>query len=84
MAGQDRPQVFPANLGRIEFVSITIPRTVLISAKASAPAEITSLAISTMLVTSGVNFAIIGSSPPIFLRTASIAALAVVGWQANT
>ena len=60
-------------------VSITIPRTVLIRASESAPADITSSAISTILVTSGVNLAIIGSSPPIFLRTASIAALAVVG-----
>ena len=65
-------------------VSITIPKTVLISAIASAPAATTSCAISTILVTSGVSFAIIGNSPPILRRTASIAALAVAGWHAKT
>ena len=37
-----------------------------------------------MFVTSGDNFATIGNSPPIFLRTDSITAVAVSGWQANT
>ena len=79
MAGPESPPVFPASFGRMVFVSITIPRTVLISANESAPAATTSCAISTILVTSGVNFAIIGNSPPIFRLTACIAARAVSG-----
>jgi hypothetical protein len=49
------------------------------SAKASTPALITAPAISVISVTSGDNFAIIGSSPPIFRLTDSITATAVSG-----
>ena len=63
---------------------MTIPRRVFISAKPSTPALITAPAISVISVTSGDNFAIIGSSPPIFRLTDSITATAVSGWQAKT
>ena len=53
-------------------------------ASPSAPASTTSRAISVISVTSGVSFAIIGTSPPILRRTADIASLAVVGLHANT
>ena len=66
------------------FRSITIPSKVLIKANPSTPALITDSAISTISVTSGDNLAIMGSSPPIFLRTLSITALAVSGWHAKT
>ena len=66
------------------FRSITIPSKVLIKANPSTPALITDAAISTISVTSGDNLAIMGSSPPIFLRTLSITALAVSGWHAKT
>ncbi|CAB4683349.1 unannotated protein [freshwater metagenome] len=84
IAGPDKPPVLPPNLGCIVFKSITIPSKVLINANPSTPAFITDVAISTMSVTSGDNLAIIGSSPPIFLLTLSITALAVSGWQAKT
>ena len=61
-----------------------MPNKVLIKANPSTPAFITDRAISTISVTSGDNFAIMGSSPPMLRRTLSIAALAVSGWQAKT
>ena len=63
---------------------MTIPSNVFINANPSTPALMTAEAISTISVTSGDNFATIGNSPPIFLRTASITAVAVSVWQANT
>ena len=63
---------------------ITIPKTVLIKARASAPASTTPFAISGRFVTSGESFAMIGSSPPIVLRTPSITRRDASGSQANT
>ena len=63
---------------------ITIPKTVLIKAKPSAPASTTPLAIDTRSVTSGDSFAIIGSSPPIVLRTPSTTRREASGSHAKT
>ena len=56
----------------------------LINARPSAPASTTPLAIATRSVTSGESLAIIGSSPPIVLRTPSITRLEASGSQAKT
>ena len=61
-----------------------MPRTVLISANPSAPESTTPRAIDTKSVTSGDNFAIIGSSPPIVRRTPSITRRDASGSQAKT
>ena len=63
---------------------ITIPKTVLIRAKPSAPASTTPRAIDTKSVTSGESLAIIGSSPPIVRRTPSITRREASGSQAKT
>ena len=63
---------------------MTIPSTVFINARASAPDSTTPFAISGKFVTSGESFAIIGSSPPIVLRTPSITRREASGSQANT
>ena len=63
---------------------MTIPKTVLINASASAPASTTPLAIDGRSVTSGESLAIIGKSPPIVLRTPSITRREASGSQANT
>ena len=56
----------------------------LISARPSAPASTTPFAIDTKSVTSGDNLAIIGSSPPIVLRTPSITLREASGSHAKT
>ena len=84
IAGPDSPPVFPPRCGRIVSTFITIPRTVLIRAKPSAPASTTPFAIDTRSVTSGDNFAMMGSSPPIVLRTPSITRLDASGSHAKT
>ena len=84
MAGPDNPPVLPPKCGRIVSTLITIPRTVFMSANPSAPASTTPRAIETRSVTSGESFAIIGSSPPIILRTPSITRLEASGSQAKT
>ena len=63
---------------------ITMPRTVLINAKPSAPASTTPRAIETKSVTSGDNLAIIGSSPPIVRRTPSMTRRDASGSHAKT
>ena len=63
---------------------MTIPRTVLISASASAPASTTPRAIAGKSVTSGESFAMIGSSPPIVFRTPSMTRRDASGSQAKT
>ena len=84
MAGPDNPPVFPPKCGRMVSTLITMPRTVLISAKPSAPESTTPRAIDTKSVTSGDSFAIIGSSPPIVRRTPSITRRDASGSQAKT
>ena len=84
IAGPDSPPVFPPNFGRIVSTSITIPSKVLIKAKPSAPAEITSLAIATISVTSGDNLTMIGNSPPKTRRTTSTTERDAIGSQAKT
>ena len=61
-----------------------MPKTVLIKARPSAPASTTPLAIDTRSVTSGESLAIIGSSPPIVLRTPSITLRDASGSHAKT
>ena len=56
----------------------------LIKANPSAPASTTPFAIETRSVTSGDNFAMIGSSPPIVLRTPSMTRLDASGSHAKT
>ena len=84
IAGPDKPPVLPPKCGFIESILITIPRTVLISANPSAPASTTPLAMAGRSVTSGESLAMIGSSPPIVLRTPSITRRELSGSQANT
>ena len=63
---------------------MTIPKTVLIKAKPSAPASTTPRAIDTKSVTSGESLAMIGNSPPIVRRTPSITRREASGSQAKT
>ena len=84
MAGPDNPPVLPASFGRIASISIAMPSSVFMRANPSAPALTTSRAIATMSVTSGESFTIIGSSPPMFLRTDSTTAREATGSQEKT
>ena len=68
----------------MESTLITIPRTVLIKASASAPDSTTPAAIDGRSVTSGDSFAMIGRSPPIIRRTPSITRREASGSQAKT
>ena len=61
-----------------------MPRTVLIKARASAPASTTPRAISGRFVTSGESLAMIGNSPPIVFLTPSITRLEASGSHAKT
>ena len=63
---------------------MTIPRTVLIRASASAPASTTPLAIAGRSVTSGESLAMMGSSPPIVFLTPSMTRRDASGSQAKT
>ena len=62
-AGPDRPPVFIFSTGRRVFTSMRIPRRVLMSERASAPAPATARAISVMSVTLGESFTITGTEP---------------------
>ena len=84
IAGPDKPPVFPPKCGRIVETLITIPNTVLIKAKPSAPASTTPRAIETISVTSGESFAMIGNSPPMVRLTPSITFLDASGSHAKT
>ena len=84
IAGPDKPPVLPPKCGRIVSTFITIPTTVLIRARASAPASTTPRAIDDRSVTSGESLAIIGNSPPMVRRTPSITRLEASGSHAKT
>ena len=84
IAGPERPPVLPPRCGLIESRLMTIPRTVFISASASAPASTTPLAIEGRSVTSGESLAMIGSSPPMVFRTPSMTRRDASGSQAKT
>ena len=62
-AGPDRPPVFIFSTGCRVFTSMRIPRRVLMSERASAPAPATARAISVMSVTLGESFTITGTEP---------------------
>jgi len=62
MAGPDRPPVTPASAGRMVWVSMTIPSSVLMSERPSAPADTQAFAIATISVTSGESLAKTGMS----------------------
>ena len=60
-AGPDRPPVFIFRMGLRVATSMRIPRRVLISDRASAPAPATARAISVTSVTLGESFTITGT-----------------------
>ena len=62
IAGPDSPPVRPASCGCMVSVSITMPSSVLIIDRPSAPADTHALAIATMSVTSGDSLAKTGMS----------------------
>src|SRR6266702_144769 len=83
MAGPDRPPYLPASAGRMVAGSMTMPSSVLISDRPSAPDATQALATATMSVTSGDSLAKTGMSYLALPRTAAITLPARCGSSAN-
>ena len=84
MAGPDSPPVVPARCGRIRSTSMAMPKVVLMSVSAVAPASRQAAAIMTMSVTSGLSLASSGMPSGSCSRTRAMTVPEACGSMAKT